>query len=85
MCVCILTTANLVMTVFAFDVNTQIDGHSSPGDAMVNAIDGEGEITIGEKKYTLTAGQSTVMPAGIPHAVKAKEHTFKMLLVIVKP
>lgn len=76
---------NLTMTVFAFDANTGIGGHSSAGDAMVNVIDGEGEITIGDDKYTLKAGESIVMPAGIPHAVNAREKTFKMLLVVVKP
>lgn len=76
---------NLTMTVFAFDANTGIGGHSSDGDAMVNAIDGEGEITIGGVNYTLKVGESIIMPAGIPHAVNAKSKTFKMLLVVVKP
>lgn len=76
---------NLTVTVFAFDANTGIGAHSSDGDAMVNAIDGEGEITIGDVKYTLKAGESIVMPAGIPHAVNAKAKTFKMLLVVIKP
>lgn len=77
--------SNLTVTVFAFDANTGIGPHTSNGDAMVNAIDGEGEITIGNDKCTLSAGQSIVMPAGILHAVNAKAKTFKMLLIVVKP
>ena len=76
--------SNLTVTVFAFDANTEIGTHASAGDAMVNAIDGEGEITIGDEKFTLTPGQSIVMPAGIPHSVSAKNNTFKMLLIVVK-
>ena len=76
---------NLTVTVFAFDANTGIGPHTSNGDAMVNAIDGEGEISIGDDKHIVKAGQSIVMPAGISHAVNAKASTFKMLLVVVKP
>ena len=76
---------NLTVTVFAFDAGTGIGPHTSNGDAMVNAIDGEGEITIGADKFTVKAGQSIVMPAGIPHAVNARDKTFKMLLIVVKP
>lgn len=75
----------LTVTVFAFDANTGIGPHTSDGDAMVNALDGEGEITIGENTYTIAAGQSIVMPAGIQHAVNAGNKTFKMLLIVVKP
>ena len=75
---------NLTVTVFAFDANTGIGPQTSNGDAMVNAIDGEGEITIGNDKHLVKAGQSIVMPAGISHAVNAKDKTFKMLLIVVK-
>ena len=47
-------------------------------------LDGSGVITIDNKEYALTAGQSIVMPAGIPHAVRAAS-PFKMLLVVVFP
>lgn len=76
---------NLSLTVFAFDANTEIGTHSSAGDAMVNAIDGEGEVTIADAQYTLKTGESIVMPAGISHSVRAKAKPFKMLLIVVKP
>lgn len=76
---------NLTVTVFAFDAGTGIGPHTSNGDAMVNVIDGEGEVTIGEDRFVLRAGQSIVMPAGILHAVNAGAGAFKMLLIVVKP
>lgn len=73
---------NLSITLFAFDKGEEISSHSSSGDAFVHILDGEAEITIGEQKHTLKAGEVIVMPAGIPHALYAKER-FKMLLVVV--
>ena len=70
------------MTLFAFDKNEEISSHASSGDAMVYILDGESEITIGEKVFNVIKGETIVMPAGIPHALFAKEQ-FKMLLVVV--
>lgn len=72
------------ITLFAFDTGEEISAHESKGDALVTILDGSGVITIDEKEYALAAGQSIVMPAGIPHAVRAAS-PFKMLLVVVFP
>ena len=40
-------------------------------------------ITINNKEYILKAGESVVMPCGVPHSVKAVTK-FKMLLAVVK-
>ena len=72
----------LSVTLFAFDKGEEISSHKSGGDAFVTCLDGEGEITIDGVNYTLTEGQSIVMPAGHPHAVRGKAR-FKMLLVVV--
>ncbi|AKL96387.1 hypothetical protein CACET_c29430 [Clostridium aceticum] len=74
----------LSITLFAFDQGEGISTHSAPGDAMVYILDGSVEITIGEKKLILSEGETTVMPANIPHDLKAVEK-FKMLLIVVKP
>lgn len=73
---------NVSLTLFAFDKGEEISSHSSKGDALVYLLDGEAEITIGEEVYNVNKGETIVMPAGIPHALLAKER-FKMLLVVV--
>ncbi|NLX77967.1 MAG: cupin domain-containing protein [Clostridiaceae bacterium] len=73
---------NVSLTLFAFDKGEEISSHSSTGDALVYILDGEAEITIGEEVFNVTKGETIVMPAGIPHALLAKEQ-FKMLLVVV--
>lgn len=72
---------NLSITLFAFAKNEEISSHESKGDAFVLCLDGVGEITIDDEKFTLVEGQTIVMPAGHPHAVYAKDQ-FKMLLVV---
>ncbi len=71
------------VTVFAFDAGQGLSEHTAPFDAMVSVLDGEVEITISGKGYTLKAGDMIVMPANQPHALKALTR-FKMLLVMIK-
>lgn len=71
------------LTVFAFDRNEGLSTHSAPGDAMVQILDGEAQITIGGEKLVVKTGEVVVMPADIPHALHA-ETRFKMLLTLVK-
>ena len=72
------------LTLFAFDTNEEISSHESKGDAMVQVLDGKAKITIGDGVYFLSAGETVVMPAGVPHALEAVE-PFKMLLTVVFP
>ena len=71
------------VTVFAFDAGQGLSEHTAPFDAMVNILDGEAEITIGGEVFTPGVGEMIVMPADIPHALKAVKK-FKMLLVMIK-
>lgn len=73
---------HLSVTLFAFDKGEEISSHSSGGDALVYILDGNSEITIGEEKFNIKKGETIVMPAGVPHALYAKEK-FKMLLIVV--
>ena len=72
------------LTLFAFDTNEEISSHESKGDAMVQVLDGKAKITIGDGVYFLSAGETVVMPAGVPHALEAVE-PFKMLLTVIFP
>jgi len=72
------------LTLFAFDQGEEISTHQAGGDALVTVLDGTGQVTIDGTSYTLTAGQSIIMPAQIPHAVLALA-PFKMSLLVVSP
>ena len=71
------------ITVFAFDAGEGVSTHSAPGDAMVQILEGDAEITIDGEKHILKEGEIIVMPKNIPHAVKAVTK-FKMILTVVK-
>ncbi len=70
------------VTLFAFDKGQSLSEHTVPYDAMVHLIDGAGDFVIGGVSYQLSEGEMIIMPANIPHAVKATER-FKMLLLMI--
>jgi quercetin dioxygenase-like cupin family protein len=71
------------ITLFAFDKGEGLAEHSSPHDALVQMLDGKAEITIGPARYKLETGESIILPANIPHSLKAIEK-FKMMLTMIK-
>lgn len=71
------------VTIFAFDEGQSLSEHTAPYDAMVCLIDGTGEFVIGGVSYQLKEGEMIIMPANIPHGVKATEK-FKMLLIMIR-
>jgi quercetin dioxygenase-like cupin family protein len=71
------------ITLFAFDKDEGLSEHTAPFDAMVLLLDGEAEIMIGGKPNILRTGDAILMPANIPHALKAIEK-FKMMLVMIR-
>ena len=71
------------VTLFAFGENQGLSVHTAPFDAMVFVIDGAVEIIIGKNKHRLGQGETIIMPADVPHALKAIEK-FKMLLIMIK-
>ena len=71
------------MTVFAFDQGEGLSEHTAPFDAVVFLLEGEAEITIDHKPYSVKEGEMIIMPAHKPHALKAVTK-YKMLLVMIK-
>ncbi len=71
------------VTLFAFDKDQSLSEHTAPFDALVQVLDGSGEIKISGKPHVLKKGEMIIMPAGQPHALRALEK-FKMMLVMIK-
>jgi len=71
------------LTLFAFDAGQGLSEHTAPYDATVQVLDGTAELVIGGKTVTCRAGQCVIMPAHVPHAVRAVER-FKMLLIMIR-
>ncbi len=71
------------LTLFAFDAGQGLSEHTSPYDATIFVLDGEGTITIDGEIKKVKAGELIIMPANIPHDVQAEER-FKMLLIMIR-
>jgi quercetin dioxygenase-like cupin family protein len=71
------------VTLFAFDKGQGLSEHTAPFDAVVYVVDGTALINIAKKSNTVRKGEMIVLPANVPHALKAVRK-FKMLLVMIK-
>ncbi len=79
----IMKTDKGTVTLFAFDAGDGLSEHTTPFDALVLCLEGEGEVTIAGKKFEVSSGDMLIMPKGEPHAVRATSR-FKMLLVMLR-
>ncbi|UCH84272.1 MAG: cupin domain-containing protein [Candidatus Latescibacterota bacterium] len=71
------------VTLFAFDKDNALSEHTAPFDALLYIVDGDMEVTIDGEAYFLTAGETILMPANHPHAVRAMSRA-KMLLTMIR-
>ena len=71
------------ITLFSFDAGEGLSEHSSPHEALVQVLEGSVEITIGGEPSVVAEGECLILPANVPHALKAVER-FKMLLTMIK-
>lgn len=71
------------LTLFAFDQGQGLSEHTAPFDAVAQILDGEAHLVIGGEDVYAKAGRLVVMPAHVPHAVRADQR-FKMLLIMIR-
>ena len=71
------------VTLFAFAKGQGLSEHSAPYDALVQILDGAAQLRIGGKAVAAHKGELVIMPANVPHALKAAQ-PFKMLLMMLR-
>ena len=71
------------ITLFAFDEDQGLSEHTTPFDAVAQVLEGEAEISVSGKPLRTTAGETVLLPANQPHALKAISR-FKMLLTMIR-
>lgn len=71
------------VTLFAFDEGEALSEHTTPHDALLHVLEGAVEVDIAGQARRLVAGDVVVLPAGVPHAVRAPER-FKMALTMIR-
>ena len=71
------------VTLFAFDQGQGLSEHTAPFDALVYVCDGEAEVVVSGKPLRVKQGETVIMPANQPHALKAIKR-FKMILTMIR-
>lgn len=71
------------VTLFAFDIGEGLSEHTAPFDALVVVTDGEADIQIAGESFQVKQGETILLRANRPHAVKATSR-FKMMLIMLR-
>lgn len=67
----LLKDANCQSALMSLAAGTEIAQHTSPRNATVHIIEGQGMLTLEDKDIVLEPGVFVFMPAATPHALKA--------------
>jgi quercetin dioxygenase-like cupin family protein len=70
------------ITLFAFDRGEELSEHAAPFDALVLTLSGGLTLTIGGKETHTAPHTVVLMPAHVPHAVRANEPSQMLLLML---
>jgi len=70
------------ITIFAFDAAEELSEHTAPFDALVLTLSGALVLTIGGRAVRTTPQSIVLMPANVPHAVRASEPSRIMLIML---
>jgi quercetin dioxygenase-like cupin family protein len=71
------------ITLFAFDAGEELSEHTAPFDALVITLSGALVLTIGGRDVQAIPQSVVLMPANVPHAVRATEPS-RMLLIMLR-
>src|SRR3954465_14142024 len=76
-------TASGNITLFAFDAGEELSEHTAPFDALVLTLSGARTLAIGGHEVRTTPLSVVMMPANVPHGVRAAESS-RMLLIMLR-
>ena len=71
------------VTLFAFAAGQELSEHTAPFDALVQVVDGDLEVTVGGEPVRLGPNAVVLMPADVPHALRAEVDS-RMVLVMLR-
>jgi quercetin dioxygenase-like cupin family protein len=71
------------ITLFAFDSGEELSEHTAPFDALVLTLAGALTLTVGGRQVQATPQTIVLLPANVPHAVRATNAS-RMLLIMLR-
>jgi quercetin dioxygenase-like cupin family protein len=73
----------LKVVIFGFAQGEELSEHTASMPAVLQFIQGEATVTLGDDRHEATAGTWLHMPTGLKHSIQAKT-TVVMLLLLLK-
>jgi quercetin dioxygenase-like cupin family protein len=67
--------------LFGFDAGQELSEHTASQAAIIQIVQGEATVTVGEDRYELKAGSWLHMPTRLKHSVYAKTQMILLLLM----
>jgi len=71
------------VTIFGFDTGQELSEHTSTKAAIIEILEGEADIQLGDDRHRAGVGTWIHMPAGLHHAIEARTPV-RMLLILLK-
>ena len=71
------------ITAFAFDADQGLSEHSTPHTAFLQVTEGVAIVIIRDSENEVSAGECILLPANVPHQVRARKGAFKMILTMI--
>jgi quercetin dioxygenase-like cupin family protein len=68
--------------VFGFDAGQELSEHTSSQAAIIQVVQGEAAVTLGEDRHDLNAGGWVHMPPHLKHSIYAKTPLIMLLLML---
>jgi quercetin dioxygenase-like cupin family protein len=73
----------LKLVLMCFEPGQGLSEHTAPFEAVIHVLQGSADVRLGDQTYDAKPGALYVMPAGLAHAVSAKER-FVFLLTMTR-
>lgn len=70
------------VTLFGIAAGEELTEHTTPRQAFVHFLEGEGEISLGNEQHPVQAGTWVRMSPSVPHSIRAAT-PMKMLLIVL--
>jgi len=81
----VFSSDRMKVVLFGFDTGQELSGHAAATPAVIEILEGEAEVTLGDDRHLATAGTWIHMPAGLRHAVRATSPLRMLLLLLREP
>ena len=73
----------LKLVLFCFEPGQALSEHTAPFEAVIQVLSGSADVKLGAETFDAKPGALYVMPAGLAHAINAKER-FVFLLTMTR-